>query len=125
MNSKIRKFLSGERGEGRGKLFFTIIIIALILYLAVKFVPPVVQYIKISKLTDDFVYQYGDAPDFTIRGGLGPKIKKIRSDLGSDDIEITREGKKTTLTIDYSVKVVLIPEKYDKVLDFHIEKSNR
>lgn len=125
MNSKIRKLLSSERGEGRGKFFLTIIILASILYLAIKFVPPFAQYLKISSLTDDFVYQYGDEPDFTIRGGLGPKIKAIKSDLGSDDIEIIREGGKTTITIDYSVKVVLIPEKYDKVLDFHVEKSNR
>ncbi len=125
MNSKIRKLLLSERGEGRGKFLLTVIIIALTLYLAVKFVPPVVQYLEISKMTDDFVYQYGDEPNNTIRGGLGPKIKSIKSDLGADDIEITREGKKTTVTIDYSVKVVLIPDKYDKVLDFHIEKSNR
>jgi hypothetical protein len=125
MNSKIRKFLLSERGVGRGKFLLTVIIIALVLYLAVKFVPPIVEYLKISKLTGDFVYQYGNEPDSTIRGGLGPKIKDIKNNLGADDIEITREGKKTTVTIDYSVKIVLIPNKYDKVLDFHIEKSNK
>ena len=125
MNGKIRRLLVSERGASRFKFLLTMIIIALAIYLVAKFLPPVMEYMKISKLTDDFIYQYGDEPDYTIVSSLGPKIRKIRSDLGADDIVITREGKKTTVTIDYSVKVVLIPDKYDKVLDFHIEKSNK
>jgi hypothetical protein len=125
MNGKIRRLLVSERGASRFKFLLTVIIIALAIYLIAKFLPPVMEHIKISKLTADFVYQYGDESNYTIKNSLGPKIRKIRSDLGADDIVITRKGKKTTVTIDYSVTVVLIPDKYDQVIDFHIEKSNR
>jgi len=120
----MRKILSSAKGEGRFKTLLSLAVLAGFIYLGMKFVPPYIEYFKLSKFVEEFVYQYGDDGDEFIITNLPPKVQEIKSDLNADDIVIEHDGDTTIVSIDYSVVVVVIKDKYEKELFFHVEGRN-
>jgi hypothetical protein len=123
--NKIRRVLLSQRGEGRGKVVVGIIIVAVVVFGVSKFYPPIKTHMELKKVVEDFMASNGRAGENKIYAALPDKVTAIKKDLGRDDIIVTKRNNKYVVTIDYVETVVIIPDKYSRDLDFHIEAESR
>jgi len=123
--NRIRRVLLSQRGEGRGKVVVGVIIVALVVFGISKFYPPYKTYIDLKKTVQDFMDANGRAGEEMIYAGLPDKVTAVKEDLGRDDIKVTKRGNKYVATIDYTETVIIIPDKFSRDLEFHIEAESR
>ena len=121
---RIRRVLLSQRGEGRGKVVVGIIIVVLIVYGVSKFYPPYKTYFDLKNVVEDFMWSNGRAGPDIIYSKLPAMVTDVKSDLGRDDIVVTKRGDKYVATIEYVETVILIPDKLEHELEFHIEKES-
>ncbi len=118
------KFVTSRNGASRIKTLITLAIIAAVIYTAIKFIPPYVDYLKLTNAAYDTMNSVGDKGDDVIMQRFMRMAKDVKPDLAPEDVTIERgESGPATLLIDYSVTVVLIKDKLEKVLNFHIAEK--
>jgi len=122
---RIRRALHSQRGEGRGKVVVGIIVVVLIVYGISKFYPPYKTYFEVKKTVEDFMWANGSLGEAKISSDLPKFVSEVKEDLGREDIVIKKVGNKYLATIDYSETVVLIPDKLEHELEFHVEGISR
>ena len=122
---RIRRAVLSQRGEGRGKVVVIIIIIVVIVFGVSKFYPPYKTYFELKKVVEDFMWANGHQGEVKIYADLPAKVAAVKGDLGAEDIVVTRSGNKYVATIDYVETVVLIPDKLEYDLEFHVEGFSR
>ena len=118
---RIRRVALSQRGEGRGKVVVGIIIVVLLVYGVSKFYPPYKTYFDLKKVVEDYMWANGHWGNEKIYNELTPKIAAVKEDLGADDIVVMKKNNKYIATIDYTETVVLIPDKLEHELQFHVE----
>ena len=122
---RIRRVVLSQRGEGRGKVIVGIIVIALIVYGVSKFYPPFRTYMDLKKVVEDFMWSNGSMGESNIYMHLPDMVTAVKADLGRDDIVVRKKGNKYIATIDYVETVVLIPDKLEHDLEFHVEGDSK
>ncbi|MBN1881383.1 MAG: hypothetical protein JW885_04350 [Deltaproteobacteria bacterium] len=118
---RIRRTFFSQRGEGRGKTFAVIIVIAIIVYAAAKFFPPIKTHMDLKKVVEEYMWSNGGGSEEIILERLSPRIAAVKEDLGRDDIVIVKKGNQNYAMIDYTETVVLIPDMFEHELKFHVE----
>ena len=119
--NRIRRVLLSQTGEGRGKVVVGIIIVVLIVYGINKFYPPYRTHIEMKKVVEDYMWANGHHGKEKIYTDLPKMVSEVKEDLGKDDIIVKKQGNKYVATMDYTETVVLIPDKLEHVLEFHVE----
>ena len=120
----IMKFVTGRSGASRIKTLITLAIMAAVVYTAIKFIPPYVDYLKMKNAAYDTMNSVGDKGDDVILQRFMRMAKDIKPELAPENVTIERgESGPAMLLIDYSVTVVLIKDKLEKVLNFHIAEK--
>jgi hypothetical protein len=101
-------------------------VVVAIIYAAIQFVPPVVDYLKLKNIAYDVMNSVGDKGDDKIMERLTNMANAADITLDPESIVINREESgPATLVIDYSETVVLVKDKLEKTLNFHIEEKAR
>lgn len=118
---RIRRVLLSQRGEGRGKVVVGIIVVVLIVYGISKFYPPYKTYLEVKKVVEDFMWSNGSLGDTKINSDLPGLVSAVKEDLGREDIVVKKVGNQYLATIDYVETVILIPDKLEHDLEFHVE----
>lgn len=118
---RIRRVLLSQRGEGRGKVVVGIIVVVLIVYGISKFYPPYKTYFEVKKVVEDFMWSNGSLGETKINSDLPGLVSAVKEDLGREDIIVKKVGNQYLATIDYVETVVLIPDKLEHELEFHVE----
>jgi hypothetical protein len=118
------RFFADRRGASRIKTIITLLVIAAIAYTVIKFVPPYVNYLKIENAAYDTMNSVGGKGDDVILDRFLRMTKDIKPKLTAENAVVQRdESGPATLVVDYSVNVVLIKGKLEKLLTFHIEEK--
>jgi hypothetical protein len=119
-----RSLLFGNRGASRFKTLLIIIVIAAIGYAAYKVGVPYYQWLKIKSEVKEIAIDFRNKPLVQINREIKKRAKKVSNDPLKGEIDVKRKGNITTITMDYDVNVVFVPEKLEHVFSFHIEESN-
>ncbi len=120
------KSISGRHGRSKLATLFIIAIVLAIIYAVIQFIPPVVNYLKIKNIAYDVMNSVGDKGDDKILERLHNMANAADITLNPESIVIEREESgPATLVIDYSETVVLVKDKLERTLNFHIEEKAR
>ncbi len=120
------KSIGGDRGKSKLATLFILAVIIAVFYGLIQFVPPVVDYLKMKNIAYDVMNSVGDKGNDAILERLLRMAKKSGIEINPETVTIEQEeGGPATLIIDYSETVVLIKDKLEKTLNFHIEETAR
>jgi hypothetical protein len=118
--------LNNERGKSKFATLLTIAVIIAVIYSAIQFVPPVVDYLKMKNIAYDVMNSVGTKGNDAILERLFRMAKKSGIEVDPENVSILQEeGGPATLVIDYSETVVVLKDKIEKTLSFHIEETAR
>lgn len=118
--------LSNERGKSKLATLIILAIIVGVIYSAIQFVAPVVDYLKMKNIAYDVMNSVGDKGNDQIMDRLFNMTKKSGIEVDPENVTIQREeGGPATLVIDYSETVVIVKDKLEQTLNFHIEEKAR
>ena len=105
----------GERGEGKFKAILVTVILAFMVYAAVKVVPPYVSEYELSdkmQETARFASVNRNSED-QIRDAIFKTIDELQIPATKEDIKVTAAGGRVTITVDYKVPIDLMVYKFD------------
>lgn len=99
---------SRQRG-GTGSFVFWIVVLVVIIYLGVKFLPP---YVSSNEFVDAMDYEAkeagaGNRDDGKVRMALVIKAKELKLPVKDANIHVTRTPGKVTIEVQYAVLVDL------------------
>lgn len=118
--------LGNERGKSKLATLIILAVIVFVIYSAIQFVPPVVNYLKLKNIAYDTMNSVGKKGSDAILDRVFSMARKSSIELNPESVTIKQEESgPATLVIDYSVTVVIIKDKLEKVLNFHIEETAR
>ncbi len=118
--------IGNRHGKSRLATLITLAVIAAAIYAAIQFVPPVVEYLKMKNIAYDVMNSVGGKADSQILDKLFNMANSADIDITQENVVIEREESgPATLVIDYSRTVVLIKDKLEKTLNFHIAETAR
>ena len=106
---------AGERGEGKFKAILVTVILAFMVYAAVKVVPPYVSEYELSdkmQETARFASVNRNSKD-QIRDAIFKTIDELQIPATKEDIKVTAAGGRVTITVDYKVPIDLMVYKFD------------
>ena len=115
----------GERGEGKFKAVFMLVILVLAIYCAVKLVPP---YIAEYQLSDKIQEQarfaiVNHSTEEQIRNNIFKTIQDLEIPAKKEDIKIVSNDQVVKITVDYRVPVDLLAYHVD--LHFQPTSENK
>jgi hypothetical protein len=115
----------GERGEGKFKAIFMLVILALAIYCAVKLLPP---YIAEYQLSDKIQEQarfaiVNHSTEEQIRNNVFRTIQDLEIPARKQDIKIVSNDQVVKITVDYIVPVDLLAYHVD--LHFQPTSENK
>ena len=120
----IMRLIESPRGASKIKTIITLAIIAAIVYCGIKFIPPFVGYLKVKNAAYDTMSSVGDKGDDKILERFLRMTRDIKPGPTQENVTIERnESQPATLVVDYSVNVVLIKGKLEKLLKFRVEEK--
>ena len=105
----------GERGESKFKAILVTVILAFMVYAAVKVVPPYVSEYELSdkmQETARFASVNRNSED-QIRDAIFKTIDELQIPATKEDIKVTAAGGRVTITVDYKVPIDLMVYKFD------------
>lgn len=117
-----------ERGGARTKTLLGLIIVAALVYSAIKIVPVYVNNYDMQDAMQEearFVFNPNTGRPKSldeIRGELVKKAEALGLPLDSDSINVNQNGSKITISADYTVQVDLVV--YQFSLHFHPQADN-
>jgi hypothetical protein len=118
--------VSDRRGKSRLGTLLIVAIVVAVIYAAIQFVPPISDYLKMKNIAYDVMNSVGNKGDSQILDRLFNMTKKAGIEITPENVVIVREeSSPVVLVIDYSKTVVLIKDKLEKTLNFHIEETAR
>jgi hypothetical protein len=118
--------LGNERGKSKLATLLIIAIIVFVFYSAIQFVPPVVDYLKMKNIAYDTMNSVGKKGNDAILDRVFSMARKAGIEVNPENVTVQQEeGGAPTLVIDYSETVVIIKDKLEKTLNFHIEETAR
>lgn len=118
--------VSDRRGKSRLGMLLIVAVVAAVIYAVIQFVPPISDYLKMKNIAYDVMNSIGDKGDNQILDRLFNMTKKAGIEITPENVVIEREeSRPVVLVIDYSKTVVLIKDKLEKTLNFHIEETAR
>lgn len=118
--------IGSERGRSKLAMLFTIAVVVAVIYAAIQFVVPVVGYLKMKNIAYDVMNSVGKKGDDQIMERLLNMTRSADIEISPENVVIEREESgPAKLVIDYSETVVLIKDKLEKTLNFHIEETAR
>lgn len=117
MNRQVqfRRRAAGERGEGKAKAIIVTLVLAFLVYAAVKVVPPYVSEYELSdkmQETARFASVNRNSED-QIRKSIMSTIEDLQIPATLDDIKVTASGGRVTISVDYKVPIDLTVYKFD------------
>ena len=126
--SGFTRSLRNERGKSKLATLLILAVIAAIIYTIVKFVPPVVDYLQMKNIAYEVMNSTAKEGTKTGSDAILQKFfrmsKKAGIDVDPESVTILQEESgPPTIVIDYSETVVLIKDKLEKTLNFHIEET--
>jgi hypothetical protein len=120
------KSIGGKEGKSKLAMLLILAVIGAVLYSVIQFVPPVVDYLKLKNIAYDVMNSVGDQGNDVILDRLTQMTYKAGIQINPESVTIERdESGPATLIVDYSETVVLIKDKLEKTLNFHIEERAR
>jgi hypothetical protein len=120
------KSIGGKEGKSKLAMLLILAVIGSILYSVIQFVPPVIDYLKLKNIAYDVMNSVGDQGNDVILDRLTQMTYKAGIQINPESVTIERdESGPATLIVDYSETVVLIKDKLEKTLNFHIEERAR
>ncbi len=118
--------LGNERGKSKLATLLILAIIVFVFYSAIQFVPPVVDYLKMKNIAYDTMNSVGKKGNDAILDRVFSMARKSGIEVNPENVTVQQEeGGPATLVIDYSETVVIIKDKLEKTLNFHIEETAR
>jgi hypothetical protein len=118
--------LGNERGKSKFATLLILAIIIAIIYTAIQFVPPFVNYLKLKNIAYDTMNSVGKKGSDAIMERVFHMAKNADIELDPETVTVVQEESgPATLVIDYSETVVVIKDKFEKTLNFHIEETAR
>jgi hypothetical protein len=124
--SGFTKSIGGERGKSKLATLIILAGIIAVIYGGLQFVPPVVDYLKMKNIAYDVMTSVGDKGNDAILERLFRMARQAGIEITPENVTIEKEESgPATLIVDYSETVVLIKDKLEKTLNFHIEETAR
>jgi hypothetical protein len=118
------KSIGGERGKSKLATLLILAVIAAVIYGVVQFVPPLVEYLKVKNIAYEVMNSVGDKGNDVILDRFLRMSKKDDIQMDPENVTIEKsESGKATLIVDYTRTVVLIKDKLQRDLTFHIEEK--
>ncbi len=118
--------IGNRRGRSGIATLFIIAVVVAIVYVVLKFVSPVADYLKMKNIAYEVMNSVGNKGDSQIMDKLMNMIKKTDIPVTAENVVIVREeSSPVVLVIDYSETVVILKDKLEKTLTFHIEETAR
>ena len=105
----------GQRGEGKFKAILVTVILVFLVYAGVKLLPPYISEYELSDSMQEaarFASVTRSSPE-QIREKIVGKIKELEIPATKDDVKVTAEGGRVSITVDYSVPIDLMVYKFD------------
>lgn len=98
-----------SRRGGTGSFIFWVVVLALIIYLGVKFIPP---YVSSNEFVDAMDYEAkeagaGNRDDGKIRSALLIKAKELKLPVKDSSIKVTRLANQVIVEVQYAILVDL------------------
>ena len=112
---QFRRRAAGERGEGKAKAIIVTLILAFLVYAAVKVVPPYVSEYELSdkiQETARFASVNRNSED-QIRESVMRTIDDLQIPATKEDVKVTAGGGRVTISVDYKVPIDLTVYKFD------------
>jgi uncharacterized protein YpmS len=113
--ARFRRRSAGERGEGKAKAIIVTLVLAFLVYTAVKVVPPYVSEYELSdkmQETARFASVNRNSED-QIRKTVMSTIEELQIPATQDDVKVTAAGGRVSITVDYKVPIDLVVYKFD------------
>lgn len=110
-----RRAAAGERGEGKAKAIIVTLVLAFLVYTAVKVVPPYVSEYELSdkmQETARFASVNRNSED-QIRKTIMNTIEDLQIPATPEDVKVTAAGGRVSITVDYKVPIDLTVYKFD------------
>ncbi len=104
-----------ERGEGKAKAIIVTLILAFLVYTAVKVVPPYVSEYELSdkiQETARFASVNRNSEE-QIRKTVMSTIEELQIPATQDDVKVTAAGGRVSITVDYKVPIDLVVYKFE------------
>jgi predicted membrane protein len=114
-----------QRGEGKFKAILVTAILVFLIYAAVKMVPPyVAEYQLADKMQETARYASvtRSSPD-QIRDTIYKEMVDLNIPAQKDDVQVTAEGGRVSISLDYKVPIDLMVYKFD--LHFTPSSANK
>ena len=106
---------AGERGEGKAKAIIVTLVLAFLVYTAVKVVPPYVSEYELSdkmQETARFASVNRNSEE-QIRDSIMKTIDELQIPATKEDIKVTAAGGRVTINVDYKVPIDLMVYKFE------------
>lgn len=113
--AQLRRRAAGERGEGKAKAIIVTLILAFLVYAAVKVVPPYVAEYELSdkmQETARFASVNRNSEE-QIRKTIMSTIEDLQIPATLDDVKVTASGGRVSIIVDYKVPIDLMVYKFD------------
>ncbi len=105
----------GERGQGKFKAILVTVILAFMVYAAVRMVPPYVAEYELSdkmQETARFASVNRNSEE-QIREAIWKTIEDLQIPATKEDVKVTASGGRVTINVDYKVPIDLMVYKFD------------
>jgi hypothetical protein len=114
-----------QHGGGRLKALIWVTIIVLLVYLAIKIVPPFVNYYDLRDHMDQTATfaAVGNQTELQIRQDIWKKIQDLEIPAAYDDLKVTKGGRRVQISCHYVVEVPFLG--YTIKLNFAPETDKR
>ena len=115
VHGQFRRRAAGERGEGKAKAIIVTLVLAFLVYTAVKVVPPYVSEYELSdkmQETARFASVNRNSED-QIRKTIMSTIEDLQIPATPEDVKVTAAGGRVSITVDYKVPIDLTVYKFD------------
>ena len=112
---QLRRRTAGERGEGKAKAIIVTLILAFLVYAAVKVVPPYVAEYELSdkmQETARFASVNRNSEE-QIRKTIMSTIEDLQIPATQEDVKVTASGGRVSISVDYKVPIDLMVYKFD------------
>ena len=114
MRNKFGRLLMRQEGEGRGKVFITIIIIAVVVYTGAIVGPPFLEKMKLERELSDLLEVNRNKGMSFFENNVYNKLKTVKDDLNKDEVSIEDTGGGVTVTVHYVENLVFIKGQLEK-----------
>ena len=110
-----RRYNRAERGEGKFKAILVTVVLAFLVYAAVKVVPPYVsEYQLADKMTETARFaSVNRNTEEQIRNSIYKEMQELNIPAKKEDLKVTADGGRVSISLDYRVPIDLTVYQFD------------